>query len=82
MKSRDKSAALDGTPMYCRCLHCNSPASELKDAAPLAKAVTGSSAAPCDPDGTARGYGLQAHLLLEQLIPSMAVGKQLITPVE
>lgn len=82
MKSGDKTAALGGTPTYCRPLHCKSPGFELKDAAPLAKAVTDSSAAPCDPDGTARGYGLQVHLLLEQLIPSTVVGKQLITPVE
>lgn len=82
MKSRDKTAALGGTPTYCRPLRRTSPAFELKDAAPLAKAVTGSAAAPCDPDGTARGDGLQVHLLLDQLIPSTAVGKLLITPVE
>lgn len=82
MKSGEKTAALGGTPMYCRSPHCKSQAFELKDAAPLAKAVMGSSADPCDPDGTARGYGLQVHLLLEQLIPSTAVGKQLMTPVE
>lgn len=81
-QSRDKTAASSGMPMYCRALHCKSPAFELKDAAPLAKAVMGWSAAPCDPDGTARGDGLQVHLLLEQLIPSVAAGKQLITPVE
>lgn len=73
---------LGGTPTYRRSLHCKSPASELKDAAPSAKAVTGPSAAPCDPDGTARGCGLQVHLLLEQLMPSMVAGKRLMTPVE
>lgn len=64
-KSRGKTAALHGAPMG---LHQESPAPEIRDAAPSAKPAWGSAAAPCDPGGTARGDGSQLHLLLEQLI--------------
>lgn len=78
VKCRDKTAALRETPAYRQPLYYKSPASELKDGARLPKSVTGSSAAPED---TVRGCGLQAHLLLEQLMPSTAAGKQLMARV-
>jgi len=81
MNFRDKTVAPGGTPTHCKHLHCSSPEFELKDRAPLPKTARGPSAALCDPGSTVRWYGLQAHLLLEQLIPSMAVGAQLLTPV-
>lgn len=78
-KSRGKTAALHGAPMD---LHWESPAPEIRDAAPSAKPAWGSAAAPCDPGGTARGGWITTAPSVGTADPPMEAGKQLLTPVE